>query len=63
MRPREETQTSVFEGRIFQRVPEADCAGGVGVEEGAVLVGGDGAAYLGLFTDYHALETAGVGEA
>lgn len=63
VRPRREAEAPVAPRAVLERVPEADGGGGVGVEEGRVLVRRDGAADLGLLADDHALEDARVGEA
>lgn len=62
VRPGQETQAAVLEGGVLEGIPEADGAGRVRVEEDAVLVGGHGAADLGLLADDHALQAARVRE-
>ena len=63
VRPCGEGQAAVFDGAVFECVPESYGAGRVRVQECAVLMRGDAAADLGLFADYHGLEDAGVVEA
>lgn len=62
MRPGQEAQASILQGGILEGVPEADGAGRLRVQEGAVLVRRHGAADLGLLADDHALEAARVRE-
>jgi hypothetical protein len=55
-----EAKTSISRVGVFESVPETHGAGWICVEEGAVLMGGDFAAYFGLLADNHTLEDAGV---
>lgn len=63
VRPGQEAQAPVLQGGVLESVPEADGAGRLRVQEGAVLVRRHGAADLGLLADDHALEAARVREA
>ena len=62
MASRRKRKTSVLCRGIFERVPEADSRGRVGVKEDRVLVGWHAAADLGLLADDHGLEHARVFE-
>lgn len=53
MAPGKKGETPVLSRRVFEGVPEAQGGWGGGVQECAVLVGGDGGADAGLFADYH----------
>lgn len=63
VRPGQEAQAPVLQRRVLERIPEAHGARRLGVQERAVLVRRDGAAYLGLLADDHALQAPRVREA
>lgn len=60
LRPGQEAQAAVLQGRVLERVPEARGARGVRVQKGRVLVRRHGGPNLGLLADDHALEAPGV---
>jgi len=63
VRPARKAQRAIVGRGVLEGEPEADGGGRVGVQEGAVLVGGHGAADARLLADQHALQAARVGEA